>query len=310
MDDATYVLVTPVRNEEATIEETIRSVISQDALPAEWVIVSDGSVDRTDEIVSRYAQAKPWIRLIRMTGRPRRNFASVVFAAETGCRSLTCRHYSFIGLLDADVRFQRTYMANLISKFADDAALGVAGGLVMDVVDGRLLCSRQHMREVAGAVQFFRRDCFEAIGGLIPVPEGGWDALTCVVARMKGFRTRTFPDLIVEHLKPRNSAEGRVLRRHWQFGIREYALANHPLFELVKCCGRLLESPVLVGALSRLAGYCWASFTRRPRMVPKPIIEFLRQEQIGRLKKSLTNAFSTARDAAKYDACCQDEHAE
>ena len=35
----TYVLVTPVRNEERIIEITIQSVLAQTILPREWVIV-------------------------------------------------------------------------------------------------------------------------------------------------------------------------------------------------------------------------------------------------------------------------------
>ena len=38
-----YVLVTPVRDEEATIGRTIASVTAQTIPPREWVIVSDGS---------------------------------------------------------------------------------------------------------------------------------------------------------------------------------------------------------------------------------------------------------------------------
>lgn len=47
----TYVLVTPARNEEAFIEQVIQSVLAQSVLPLKWAIVSDGSTDRTDEIV-------------------------------------------------------------------------------------------------------------------------------------------------------------------------------------------------------------------------------------------------------------------
>ena len=38
-----YVIITAARNEEAYIENTIQSVISQTALPLKWIIVSDGS---------------------------------------------------------------------------------------------------------------------------------------------------------------------------------------------------------------------------------------------------------------------------
>ena len=45
-----YVMITPARNEEASIEKTIESMVRQTVLPVKWVIVSDGSTDNTDEI--------------------------------------------------------------------------------------------------------------------------------------------------------------------------------------------------------------------------------------------------------------------
>ena len=47
-----YVLVTPARNEEAFIQKTIESMIHQTFLPLKWVIVEDGSTDKTPEIIS------------------------------------------------------------------------------------------------------------------------------------------------------------------------------------------------------------------------------------------------------------------
>ena len=50
----TYVLLTAAHNEEAFIEKTIASVLAQTVLPLRWVIVSDGSTDKTAEIEERY----------------------------------------------------------------------------------------------------------------------------------------------------------------------------------------------------------------------------------------------------------------
>src|SRR3990172_8880000 len=73
-----YVLITPARNEEEHIEKTIRSVHSQTILPLKWVIVSDGSTDRTEEIVGKYLDGNPWMELVRMPTRSDRHFAAKV----------------------------------------------------------------------------------------------------------------------------------------------------------------------------------------------------------------------------------------
>ena len=136
--------------------------------------------------------------------------------------------------------------------------------------------------------QFFRRECFESLGGLIPLPVGGWDAITCVQARMNGFKTATFPDLIVDHLKPRNSAEGNLFRRYLYLGIRDYDLAYHPLFEVAKCCSRCLNYPLLIGALAHLTGYVWAASSGRKLSVPGEIVRYIRQEQLTRLRRAVS----------------------
>jgi poly-beta-1,6-N-acetyl-D-glucosamine synthase len=283
MKSSSYVLVTPVRDEQATIAITIDSVVRQTIQPVEWVIVSDQSTDRTEEIVEQYSSKHSFIRLLRLTHRPGRNFGSVVFATECGIGDLKVKNYQFIGLLDGDIRLPENYYEELLRRFENDSKLGLAGGLAVDCYGGRRHPSLQTLSDVAGAVQFFRRECFEALGGLVAVPEGGWDAITCVQARMHGFKTRTFPEIEVDHLKPRNISEGNALRRTWQLGVREYALGNHPLFELVKCAYRCLERPFVLGGCIRLAGYVWCCLNRKGRMLPRDTMLFLRKEQVHRI---------------------------
>ena len=89
-----YVLITPARNEESFIEGTIRSVLAQTVKPARWIIVSDGSTDRTDEIVGRYAGAQSWIELIRMPERSDRTFAAKAHCFNEAYRRLNGSAYA------------------------------------------------------------------------------------------------------------------------------------------------------------------------------------------------------------------------
>jgi len=283
MSVPSYVLVTPVKDEESTIEITIQSVINQTFLPQEWVIVSDQSTDATDDIVQRYARNYEFINFVRLQGKQERSFASVVHVTEAGIKALRSKNHEYLGLLDADVRFGPDYYEDLLKRFAMDPKLGLAGGLVLDVVSGGIGKGRQNMNDVAGATQFFRRECFESLGGLVAIPEGGWDAITCVVARANSFRTATFPDLRMEHLKPRNASQGNVISRKWQTGIREYALGNHPLFVIIKCLSRLLEPPIIVAAVVRLISFFWCYLVARKRMIDPKLIDMIRNEQLSRI---------------------------
>ncbi|MDQ8183739.1 glycosyltransferase family A protein [Pelagicoccus sp. SDUM812005] len=276
-------LVTPAYNEEAHIGKTIESVIAQSKLPAEWIIVSDRSSDRTDEIVKGYAQKHPWIKLLRIEDNPEKGFARVVKNTESGIRSHSRQDHPYLGLLDADVTFQPDYFELLIAKFEKDKQLGLAGGVVIDIGTPRDVFPR-NKQEVPGAVQFFRRSCFEAIGGLIPIPEGGWDGMTAAMARMAGFETRLCTDLIVDHHKPRNISQGGSLKRKYQMGTRDYAAGYHPLFEIVKCCSRVLrERPYFLASIAWLWGYAVAACRRNSRIVPAEVVNYIRQEQLKRI---------------------------
>jgi len=234
--------------------------------------------------VEAAARAYPWIRLVQLPIRANRSFSAVVQATETGVKMLTSARYAYIGLLDADLRFAPDYFERLIERFEQKPRLGLAGGMVVDVGTSKQQLPR-NVDDVPGAVQFFRRTCFDSLGGLVAIPEGGWDALTCAKARMNGFETSLILELVVDHLKPRNISEGGVIRRRWQLGIRDYALGYHPLFEFAKCLGRITELPFVVAAVARFAGYCTAMSQRRPRHLPQDLFRFVRQEQLRRLRR-------------------------
>src|SRR5215472_4428474 len=71
-----YALMTAAHNEQTFIEKAIASVLRQTLLPVLWVIVSDGSTDKTDEIVERCTKPHEFIRFLKVTRAPGRSFGS------------------------------------------------------------------------------------------------------------------------------------------------------------------------------------------------------------------------------------------
>ncbi len=279
-----YVLLTPTRNEEKYIPETIAAVVHQEIKPIQWIIIDDASTDRTPEIIAEAAQKYTWIKIVSRQGCHRHNFSSVVENYELGIKKLKTDDYDFIGLLDSDVRFAPDYFSQLMKRLQMNAEFGLVGGLVID--KGRNPRLPLNLQDIPGATQFYRRECFQALGRIIPVPEGGWDTLTCFQARMAGYKTKLFPDLKVEHLKPRNASQGLLFKRYFQFGMRDYAVGYHPVFEFIKCLVRLTEYPFIIGALCRWSGYCFYLLKRKKRIIPSDLLEFIRKEQLHRIKLS------------------------
>ncbi len=68
-----YVVISPARDEQDFLEITIASVIAQSLRPLRWIIVDDGSKDRTPEILKSYSQRYDWIRVVTLPRREDRN---------------------------------------------------------------------------------------------------------------------------------------------------------------------------------------------------------------------------------------------
>ncbi|MGD8808964.1 MAG: glycosyltransferase family 2 protein [Gammaproteobacteria bacterium] len=287
--DLSYALITPARNEADLIEGVLKSVIAQTFRPVKWVIVSDGSDDGTDEIVLRYAEGRDWIELLRLPEHRERNFAAKATAIDAGLERLKGIDYDIVGNLDADVTFGADYFSYLIGKFEELPQLGVAGTHYTER-DGRFHSfhnSRMSADHVNGAVQMFRRECFEQVGGYTPIRGGGIDWVAVTTARMKGWMTRSFGDQIFEHHRPIGTAETNSIGSRFHYGRKDYFLGGHPLWQLARAGFQMVRKPYVIGGLALFCGYWWSWLTGVERPISKELMQFHRAEQLERLKKML-----------------------
>jgi poly-beta-1,6-N-acetyl-D-glucosamine synthase len=289
----TYVLVTAAYNEEANIEKTIQSALRQSLLPSRWVIVSDGSTDRTDEIIQRYADRYEFIRFFRVTRSPGRSFGSKVRALQAGNKLLDGLDYEFIGNLDADVSVEPSYFENLIAHFRMRPSLGIAGGFVVEEKDGKFHNRRTNrFYSVAHAAQIVRRECYQAIGGYAELEFGGEDWHAQTYARMKGWEAEAFPQLKIFHF--RHTGEGSNLLRHkFRQGRMDFSLGSDPLFEVLKCLERIPERPLLLGSVARVGGFLWSYLARDIRPVSGDFVTFLRREQREKIRAVASGSWKT-----------------
>jgi glycosyltransferase involved in cell wall biosynthesis len=282
-----YVLVTPARNEQAFIEKTIHSVIHQTLLPLKWVVVDDGSTDRTAEIVSSYVTEHPWIELIQMPQRRDRSFAAKASAFKAGYERLSGISFDIIGNLDGDISFGEDHFEFLARKFSEDPALGVAGTVFREEGYRSDRDSFEGRDHVAGQCQLFRRQCWEQIGGYTPHRAGGIDWMAVVTARMIGWKTESFRERWFFHYRRLGTAERGVLASLFSYGEKDYYLGGHPVWELFRVAYRVSKQPFIVGGLALGLGYCWAFLRRVPRPISGELMVFHRKEQMTKLRAIL-----------------------
>lgn len=284
-----YVLVTPARNEEGFIQNTIEAVLSQTVLPQKWVIVSDGSTDRTDQVVAAYAQRHHFICLVRTNGlgKPgQKNFGSKVKAFRAGYRELNATPHEFVGNLDADVTFDSNYFEEILRRFRTNLKLGLAGGIIAEATGNGFAAQHMSVNSVAGAIQLFRREAYEAFGGYIPIKRGGVDAAAEIMTRMHGWEVQTFPEIRVLHHRRVSTGGTTMLSTKFRQGITNYQLGYHPVFQIMSCLARSIDRPYFVGSISTLLGYGWAFIKRSEHVMPENVIRYLRSEQTARIISS------------------------
>jgi poly-beta-1,6-N-acetyl-D-glucosamine synthase len=276
-----YVIISPVRDEEANLARTIESMISQSVRPYEWVIVNDGSTDGTAAIADNYARQHDWIRVCHRDNRGfRKAGGGVVDAFNDGYRSLRTNDWDFIVKLDGDLSFAPEYFQSCFHAFEAEEKLGIAGGTIYNVINGQAIpevCPAFHVR---GATKIYRRACWDAIGGFWPAP--GWDTMDEVKAQMLGWSTRTLAGLQVLHHRPTGKNDGT-----WGAGFKNgranYICGYHPLFMLLKCAKRLKEKPYLIQSASLFWGFVSGYLLGIRQVDDRATIKYLRRQQLSRL---------------------------
>jgi glycosyltransferase involved in cell wall biosynthesis len=278
-----YVIITPARNEGGYIEKTIQSVVSQTVLPLKWIIVSDGSTDQTNEIVLKYLPCHPWMELVKVPEHAGRHFASKVRSFNAGYEKVKDLDYEIIGNLDADISFENDYFEYLLGKFAESSELGVAG---TPFVEGSFRYDYRftNIEHVSGACQLFRRKCFEEVGGYTPIRGGGEDWTAVTIARMKGWKTRTFTEKTCLHHKRMGFGNCSRINTNFMLGERDYFLGNHPIWQCCRTLYQMTRKPYIFGGLVILIGYVLAALRAEERPIPRELVQFIRREQFARLK--------------------------
>ncbi len=288
--DQRLLVVSPVRNEAVHLERVVAAMAAQTRPPDEWVVVDDGSDDGSGELLGSLAPRVPFMRVVSApvglgpAGADRLALAAAPRAFNLGLERGR-DDFTHVAKLDGDVELPPDYYEVLLSRFARDERLGIACGDLIEPVGSdweRLAIPPHH---VHGALKLYSRQCLVAIGG---VPERlGWDTIDETYARMRSFRTRSFPDLVARHHRPVATASGalRGRARHgrcaWiaHFGFGWVALRG------LKVAIRM--RPRGISGIAFVYGYLHAAARGVPRVEDPEFRRFVRSELRGRMRAAV-----------------------
>jgi biofilm PGA synthesis N-glycosyltransferase PgaC len=296
---ARVLLISPVRDEADHIERVANALAAQTRPPDHWIVADDGSRDATPELLRRLAGEIAFLRVLevppglRASVRDGLALASEARAFNWALARADDGGFTHVGKLDGDIELRPAYLEGLLAKFAADPRLGVAGGVLLERRRGAWRPTRVPLDHVRGAVKVYTRECLAAIGGV--EERLGWDTIDETYARMRGFETRSFPDLEALHHRPVGTAAGAV-RGRARHGRCAY-VAHQPLSWVVLRAAKVGASkPVGLSGAAFLGGYlrAWAG-PERP-VEDEAFRRFVRGELRDRL--AVRSLSSTARSVS------------
>ncbi|MBV9802220.1 MAG: glycosyltransferase family 2 protein [Solirubrobacterales bacterium] len=300
---AEILIISPVRNEAVHIERVVRSVAAQELRPARWIVLDDNSTDGTRELLEALAEEVPFMEVHALGARAPHAGARDRLARAAAPRNFNLglamadwRDYTHVMKLDGDIELAPNYLRELVERFAADPRLGLAGGVLVEPLpDGfrRIAIPRHH---VHGALKCYTRTCFESIGGV--QERLGWDTIDETYARMRGFRTTSFEDLVSVHNRPWGSADG-ALRGVTRLGECAYITHYSPLWVAMRTVKLAARRPRGLQGAAYAFGYVRAFARRRQRVHDPEYRRFTRRELRQRLIDALTKRAPTTVAAAQ-----------
>jgi len=225
-----YIIITTAKNEEKNIEKCILSVIKQSIQPLRWYIIDDNSNDQTVNIVERYTKFYYFIKLLRKTESHSTEYGeNIVEAFHYGLANIDVDNYDYICNLDADIEIDSpVYYETLLKIFEKDAKLGILSGITYYYVNNTKKIVYHNPWATTGALKMYRRECFEQLGG--PLPILSWDGLDDYRAIARGWTTKTIYNLTVHHIGKYRSID-RVRNNDWyKIAGRSYYLRGYTIF--------------------------------------------------------------------------------
>ncbi len=288
-----YVVITPTRDEERTLEATIRSMLSQRVRPLRWVIVNDGSTDGTAEIIDRHLPGNDWIEVVTRANRGHRALGGgVVEAFDCGLERVQDLDWSYVVKLDADLEFGADYFENMLRRFEENPKLGMASGKTFLRKNGSMVIEYCHDEHVRGPAKMYSRQVFEAIGGLEAVR--GWDMIDETKAQMLGWETRSFIEEEIIHLRPIDARQPHVFRSRYEMGRLYWFLGYHWAYHLVRSLRSAAQDyPIVIGGAMLFGGYLMAALSGAERY-DREYVRFVQKKQLGRFRLAHLKSFFQA----------------
>jgi len=276
----TYAAITPARDEAENLARLASCLLEQTERPLEWIVVDDGSVDGSREIVQALGDEYSWMRAISSPGVD--THAGPLETGRVGGRDVVAFKHGVSALrqrpdvvfkLDADVSFEPDFFARLLDALEADPRLGIAGGECLELEHGEWRPRNVTGGHVRGATRGYRWSCFEDVSPL--TEQLGWDGIDEVKARLRGWETRSIGDVTFRHHRRVGERDG-AWRSYESQGATARFMGYRMPYLVLRSLFRMLDDP---RSLGMVLGWLKAARDRRPRYDDPEVLRYIRAQQ-------------------------------
>lgn len=251
-----FVLLTPVRNEKEQIEDLVSCVKQSTFTPDLWMFIDDHSTDGTFDEINKCTNGLSFVHVEELSGKPTEymgiNYSEVLLKGLEKCLTIIPKeNLSYFGILDADIRFNKTYWENLKVVLDDNENIGIVSGAITYEKFGKISFEKnQRMHLPMGAMRLIKSKCFFDIGTIIRSRSP--DAVMNAIARAKGWDTLLIPELPCVSIRPTDS-KGEI-SGGFSRGQRAWNLQNPPIQVIIRGFGYVFKIGLGFG-LNYIRGY-------------------------------------------------------
>lgn len=195
-----FLIIIPAHNEQDNLPLTLDSLQKQSFKDFKVVIVNDGSTDRTSEVIKEYTDADSRFETVNLEKSAHQPGSKVVNAFKNGLKTQYINNYDIICKFDADIILNENYLSEIEKAFADHPKYGLVGGLLYVEKNGDWVYEgNSNKNHVRGPMKAYRKECFEAIGGLRETL--GWDNIDSILLKHLGWEEVVLQELHVRLVK-------------------------------------------------------------------------------------------------------------
>lgn len=272
-------IVTPLKDEEKNISRLISSVENQTVPIFCWVIVENGSKDKSKDILSKIDSIKnvQHFKVINYTFEDSeyklgRKYATIIseglsYLKKNGLYD----EMDYFAILDADTFPQPNYYEAVVKEFQDDPKVGIIGSYgKTDEGDVHL----DNRNDPCGAAMVFSKPCFEDAKYRI-TPSAA--SVVKTKARILGYKVKTtFNTHFVSRKMGVNIDQEYYGKSAYYLGI--------PLYHAIIHSTKALLKGKVKGAFGYLKGYLHSFISKKEKINDPEIIQFNRFRIVNKLK--------------------------